>query len=130
MGRVIGATIKLDGEAKFKSAVSGCTKDLSLLKSETKLITTEFSGEANSLAALTKKQELLSKSYDVQKQKTDAVKSGLENAKKNYESVGRSLDEYKQKLASAQKTLAEMQSSGTATAEEIKIYEAYLTLRA
>lgn len=120
MGRVIGATIKLDGEAKFKSAVTDINKGLGTLKSETKLVTAEFSGQENTVAALTRKQDLLSKAYDLQKQKTAAVDSGLSNAKKNYESVGKTLDDYKVKLEAAQTTLQTMQSSGTATDEELK----------
>lgn len=120
MGRVIGATIKLDGEAKFKSAVTDINKGLGTLKSETKLVTAEFSGQENTVAALTRKQDLLSKAYDLQKQKTAAVDSGLSNAKKNYESVGKTLDDYKVKLEAAQTALQTMQSSGTATDEELK----------
>lgn len=120
MSRVIGATIKLDGEAKFKSAVTDVNRELNLLKSESKLVKTEFAGQENSIEALSKKQEILARSYDLQKQKTEAVRSGLDNAKRNYESVGKSLDEYRQKLETARASLQTMKDSGTASDEELK----------
>lgn len=56
--RKIGATIALDGEKEFKTAVSSCNKSLSTMKSEMNLVKAQTAGNANSLESLKKKHEV------------------------------------------------------------------------
>ena len=79
----IGATVGLDGEKEFKQAVAGINKEMTVLGSELKKVTAQFSDNANSMEALTAKQDVLSRSTDEQKQKVQVLTSALENAKKD-----------------------------------------------
>ena len=80
----IGAILALDGEKEFKSAIKGVNKDLTLLGSEMKKVTSEFGTNAKSLESLTSKQEVFSRRAEEQAKKIDIIKQALENAKKEY----------------------------------------------
>lgn len=117
--RKIGATIALDGEKEFKSAVSNCNKSLKEMRSEMNLVKEKTAGQANSLSTLKEKHEVLTRTLEKYKEKQSAVASGLEHAKSDYERVGRTLENYKTQLSEAQKTLDDMNASGTASQEEM-----------
>ncbi len=119
----IAATIALNGEKEFKSAVTSCNKALSTMKSEMNLVKAQTAGNANSLESLKKKHEVLNKTLEISKQKEEAVASGLSNAKSNYEKIGSELTGYKTKLEAAKNKLEEMKASGTATDDELKEQE-------
>lgn len=117
--RKVGATIALDGEKQFKDAVAGCNRSLKEMRSELTLSTTKFEGNANSLAALKEKHEILTKSLDRYQKKQEAVARGLDNAKATYSNTGKELEKLKTDLAAAEAEFEKMKSSGTATTEEL-----------
>ena len=90
--RKIGALIALDGAQKFKDDVTSCNKSLSSMKSELSLVRAQYEGQANTLEALTKKQEVLNKILDEQKKKEEATRAALNNAKESYKQVGEGLE--------------------------------------
>ena len=53
--RKIGATIALDGEKEFRSAVTKSTSALKTMKSEMSLVENQFKGQQNTMEALTAK---------------------------------------------------------------------------
>ena len=53
----IGASIVLDGEKEFKSAVTACNKKLATMRSELGLVKEKYAENANSLTALQDKHE-------------------------------------------------------------------------
>ena len=59
--RTISTRITLDGEQEFKQQMGAVNRELKNLSSEMKLLEAEFKGQANSVEALTKKDELLRK---------------------------------------------------------------------
>lgn len=117
--RKIGATIALDGEKEFKSAVSNCNKSLKEMRSEINLVKEKTAGQANSLSTLREKHEVLTRTLEKYKEKQTAVASGLEHARSDYERVGKTLENYKTQLSEAKKTLDDMKASGTASQEEM-----------
>ncbi|MGO5314031.1 phage tail tape measure protein [Bilifractor sp. LCP21S3_A7] len=117
--RKIGATIALDGEKEFKSAVSNCNKSLKEMRSEMNLVKEKTAGQANSLSTLKEKHEVLTRTLEKYKEKQTAVASGLEHARSDYERVGKTLENYKTQLSEAQKELDDMKASGTASQEEM-----------
>ena len=56
----IGASIVLDGEKEFKSAVTACSKKLATMRSELGLVKEKYAENANSLTALQDKHKVLS----------------------------------------------------------------------
>lgn len=134
----IGALIALDGEKKFKQDVTSCNKTLSALKSELGLVKAQYDGQANSLEALSKKHEVLSKVLQEQEAKEEAVREGLKHAQEEYDKVGEGLktltrlqeshvqkiDELKTSYKSAQERLDLMTQSGNSSQKAMKKQEA------
>lgn len=118
--RKIGATIALDGEKEFKTAVSSCNKSLSAMRSEMNLVKAQTAGNANSLESLKKKHEVLTRTLDAQVKKEEAVRIGLNHAVSDYDRIGTELGAYKNKLEDARKKLQEMEEAGTASEEEMQ----------
>ena len=50
--RTISTKLAVEGEAAYKASLKNINSELGTLKSELKLVESEFSGQANSLAAL------------------------------------------------------------------------------
>ena len=107
--RKIGGLIALDGAQKFKDDVTSCNKSLSAMKSELSLVKAQYEGQANSLEALTKKQEVLNKILDEQRKKEDSVRAALDHAKESYDKVGKGLE-----------TLTKMQQDQTKKVDGLK----------
>ena len=120
---MISTSIKLDGEAEFKKALTDINNSLKVSSSEMKYATEAFKGQANTLEALTEKDRILrdqldktnqkiseaeafvKKAKDAQKKFADAV----EAAKQKAEQQGISLDKLKgdtEKLSDSEKELA------------------------
>ena len=50
--RTISTRLAVEGEAEYKASLKNINSELGTLKSELKLVESEFAGQANSLAAL------------------------------------------------------------------------------
>ena len=118
--RKIGATIALDGEKQFRQAVTECSRALTNMRSEMRLVQTETAGQANSLESLQKKHAVLTRVLEEHEKKEAAVAAGLAHAQQDYSRVGSELENYKKKLQDAKTKLEEMEKSGDATDEELK----------
>ena len=70
--------LAVDGEAEYKQACKEIDGSLKLISSELKLTTAEFADNADSVDALTAKQNALSKRFDEQKKKVEAAESALQ----------------------------------------------------
>lgn len=122
----IGAIIKLDGEKEYRQAVTACTKSVTMMRSEMKLVTAETAGNANSLESLSKKHTVLQKALKLSQEKQDAVQRGLQHAQDDYAKIGRQLEEYRNAAKDAQLVLDELTASGTASDEEIQAQTEYV----
>ncbi len=80
----IGPRIGIEGEKEFKNAITGINKEMSVLGSEMKKVTAQFSDNEDSVEALTAKQKVLNSQVDEQKNKIDTLVSALDNAKQTY----------------------------------------------
>ena len=106
MARTISTRIELDGEAEFKSAIKDINSELGVLKSEMAVTDSEFQGQANTVEALTKRQEQLTKQYELQGQKVeqltrmrDAASDALAKANEELEEAVRLYGENSQETA-------------------------------
>lgn len=115
----IGASIVLDGEKEFRSAVTNCNKTLKTMKSEMGMVKEQYAQNANSMEALRAKQEVLTRTLSAHNEKVQATAAGLEHAKESYAKVGTALDQLKQKLEEERKKEEQMRQSATASEEEM-----------
>lgn len=119
----IGAIIRLDGEAEFKSALNGIKKEVSAERAELKLLNETYKGQANTLEALTKKQEVFANILDKQKAKVSAAQTGLDNARKVYAKLADDIQKGNAAYEEASKKLEEMKRSSDTSADAIKKQE-------
>lgn len=120
--RVIGTKFKVDGEADIKAAVKDLNADLGLLRSEMKMVESEFKGNANSLDALTAKYKVLGKQIDTQEKKLSKYQEGLSKAQKAEKEFGDKVQDLKKKIEEKEKALDKLQkSTGDTTKEEEKL---------
>ena len=61
--RTIATKLAIEGESEYKKSLKNINSELGTLKSELKLVESEFAGQANSYEALSKKGEILGKMY-------------------------------------------------------------------
>lgn len=115
----IKASIRLDGEKEFSSAVSNINKNIKTMQSELALTTAKYEGQANSLEALRAKHEVLNNILEAQKSKVEAVKNGLSNAATNYEKAGTAVNELKQKLQDATAEMDELKTKFGSSSSEV-----------
>lgn len=107
--RVISTSIKLDGEAEFKKQLSSANGELRNLKSEMALVTAQFDGQANSMEALTAKEDILKREIDQQTEKVKALESALQDATEAYGDNDKRTDQYRQSLNRAKAELIDME---------------------
>ena len=75
--RTISTKLVVDGEAEYKQAITACNAQLSLLKSGLAATASEFRNNANSLAALTAKDEKLNELKAAQAEKIQKLKDAF-----------------------------------------------------
>ena len=73
----IKSQIILDGEKEYRAACKGINTSLREIGSEMKLATAEFGDNAESIEALTRKQDILQKQLDEQAKKAKAAEAAL-----------------------------------------------------
>lgn len=106
--RVISTSIKLDGEAEFKKQLSGVNGELRNLKSEMQLTTAQFKGQANTVEALTAKDELLRREIEQQQEKVKALEQAVQDSAEAYGDADSRTDKYRQSLNRAKTDLINM----------------------
>ena len=109
--REIKTKVAIDGEKEYKESLKNINSDLGTLKSELKLVESQYAGQANSYAALSAKGDVLSRMYDQQKEKVKAAAEQLEKAKK-------AQSDYAEKVSSAQSEISRCEAALAALGDE------------
>ena len=108
--RTISTTIKLDGEKEFKQQLSAVNSNLRTLKSEMKLTEAEFTGQANSMEALTQKGALLRQEYEQQEEKIRALEQAVKESVERYGDAAQVTDDFRQSLNRAKTELIQLEN--------------------
>ena len=116
--RTISTKLAVEGEAAYKASLKNINSELGTLKSELKLVESEFSGQANSLAALQAKGETLSKMYEAQEGKVSKLKEALENAQKAQSTYGERVSTAQENIRRCEEALAALADETGDTSEE------------
>lgn len=91
----ISIKMKLDGESDFRRAVKDCNAELKNMQSELKKVDAESQGQANSLDALEKKYEALTKVQESAAKKTEALAEIVEKATAKRDAAADALEKLK-----------------------------------
>ena len=118
--RQIGAIIKLDGEQQFKSAITSCRTSLSAMKSSLKQIQASYSGNANSLEALSAVQNQYMQIQKKARESIEKTQNAYQKSKEKQDDVKKSMQSMKDAYEAAEKKLKEMKNSGEASADAIE----------
>lgn len=112
--------MSLDGEAEYKRALSSIGDGLRVLKSEMQMTTAEFASNADSIEALSAKNDVLDRQIISQKEKIETLQAALQNSAELYgESDKRTMD-WQKSLYSAQAELSRMETALKANNDAIK----------
>lgn len=115
----IGATIALDGEKEFRSAITAINAGMKTMTSEMRLVSSQYKSNQNSIEALTAKNKVLTAQYDSQKDKAGVYQSALNRAAQSEEKTADKVLDLKNKLAEAKTKMSEMEKSSDSTSQEL-----------
>ena len=109
----IKSQIILEGEKEYRAACKGINTSLREIGSEMKLATAEFGDNAESIEALTRKQEILQKQLDEQAKKAKAAEDALKKMREGgidptdpaYKKMQTNLNNTKAEMVKVQKEL-------------------------
>lgn len=104
----IGAKIELDGEREYKQAIKDIAKEQSVLRSEMKLVASQFADNSKSTQALTETNDVLARQIETQKNKIELLKSALEAANAEYGEGSTQSQNWQIQLNNAQVQLNDM----------------------
>lgn len=104
----IGAKIALDGEREYKQAIKDIAKEQSVLRSEMKLVASQFADNSKSAQALTETNDVLARQIETQKNKIELLKSALEAANTEYGEGSTQSQNWQIQLNNAQVQLNDM----------------------
>lgn len=99
--RSVNVKLSLDGETEWKKQMRSVNSELRTLKAELAESSSEFRGQANTMAALTARQAGLQKEYDQQKEKVRVLTEALAQARDIYADSPEKINYYRQQLANA-----------------------------
>lgn len=99
--RTIGTDIKLTGEKEFNAGMKAMNSNLKTLRTDMAAVSSEFDGNADSMEALTAKQNILQQSVDQHQAKVNALRQKYEQVKDLYGENSAQADRYKQQLNQA-----------------------------
>lgn len=115
----IGATIALDGEKEFRSAITAINAGMKTMTSEMRLVSSQYKTNQNSIEALTAKNKVLTAQYDSQKDKVGIYQSALSRVTQSEEKAANKVSDLKNKLAEAKTKMSEMEKSSDSTSKEL-----------
>lgn len=116
----IGGSIVLEGDKAYKQALKDIKSAHAELRSEMKLANASFKDNQNSLEALQKKHEILSKQVDVQRDKVKLYEKAVSDSSKKEAEAAQKVDDLKEALSRAKKEMSDMEKSSDSTAEAME----------
>ena len=105
----INSKIKLDGEREYKAALAEIKSGLNVLKSELNLASEQFRDNADSVEALTKKNDILDRTILTQKEKIEQIEKALQSSASAYGEADKRTNRWKTQLNNAQAELVKME---------------------
>ena len=111
MPRTIQASIAVDGERAFNSAMKEINSNLRALKAELNATESAFASQGQSADAYRAKQSKLTELYEQQKVKVETLRKALEEAKQKYGENSPQVDRLRTSLANAEAELNKMSAA-------------------
>ncbi len=103
-----GGTIKLEGEAEYRKAISDIGSSLKVMGSEMSKVTAEFGKSNKSTEALSATNDVLNKKIEAQEQKVSLLKGALAEATSSQNTNKKTVDNWQVSLNKAEAELISM----------------------
>lgn len=116
--REIKTKIAIDGEKEYKNAVKSINSELGTLKSEMKLVETQYAGQLNSYEALSAKGKILAEQYKAQQEKLEPLQKALSEYKTVQEKFSQQAAEAQENIERCNKALSELENTEGDTSKE------------
>lgn len=116
--RTITTKLAVEGEAQYKQAITSCNSELGRLKSALAATQSEFRNNANSLEALTRKDEALNALKAQQVEKVKTLQAALENCKKAVDAFAQQQTALKPKLEASNQAVAGLDAASKKAGEQ------------
>ena len=107
--RDIKTRLKLEGEAEYKRSLGELDASLKTLKTEMNKVSAEYEGNANSIEALSAKNEVYEKQLEVQRKKVETLKDVLAKAAEAWGENDKRTQAWAQKANNAEAELIKME---------------------
>ena len=117
------ASVRLDGGAQFKKDIADVNTNLKQLDAESKKVTAEFEGQANSIEALRAKHENLTRTLEQAEKKVQLYDDRIKSLEQQQSRIADSTEEYRRQLEEAQSALSKMDRGTDAYAKQAKAVE-------
>lgn len=122
--RKISTKLAVEGESEYIASLSRINSSLKALQSDLKLTESRYSTNANSIEALTKKDEALNRIKAEQKNKVDELRKAYDNAKSAEETWKKTKEDLQKKLDENNKALEKLKTTtGDTSAAEKALNE-------
>lgn len=105
----INTKVKMDGEREYKAALAEIKSGLNVLKSELNLASEQFRDNADSVEALTRKNDILDRTILTQKEKIEQIEKALQSSASAYGEADERTNRWKTQLNNAQAELVKME---------------------
>jgi TP901 family phage tail tape measure protein len=115
----VSVSIALEGEQQYRQAIQNINSAQKTLRSEMKTVEQQFKTSANSLEALTSKQNVLQRQYEQQAQKVKVYEQALENATNKEATAAEKVDKLTKEYEEEQQALDKMRQTMPEATEEI-----------
>lgn len=119
-----GITLAAEGEKEFRKALRDIGNEMSMMRSEMTIVTSEFVGNEKSVEALTAKGKVLNEMYDKQSEKIEMMRDALVKIRAGYGENSEKAQKWEKDLkkneAALAKTKAEIIKNNTAMEEAKK----------
>lgn len=107
----INTKVKLDGEKEYKKALSEINGAMRSLRSDMQLLSEEFDGNGESVAALRAVNEKLNEQILTQKEKVDTLRAALEDSAATYGEASTKTTGWRTSLNSAETELLKLEKA-------------------
>lgn len=116
--RTISTKLAVEGESEYKQAIASCNSELSTLKSNLALVESEFSGNANSMEALTARGTALESMYEKQAEKVATLQEALGNCQEAQDQYAQRVTTAEENIIRCEQALEELKNSTEDTSAE------------
>lgn len=121
--REVKTSLRIEGDSQYQSAIKKINSELTMMRSEMKVLDAQYAGNEKSMDALRSKTEALTRQYNQQKEKLETLRSALANARSEQERIDKVVEQCRENYSRAQQELEEYKNSTDKTAEGQKQLE-------